>query len=247
MKTSNETKLDEESFLKGYKRLSIQEKTKKVDGVPTKREVFAYGRVSTEMQSLSIQVDKFRLLGIKENNIFLDQDSGKKDDRDQLQLLLNILRNGDKIVFYDLTRLGRNPRYLFTLVEFFYENGIQFQDLTNPHINTESTRTAEGEFIFGIFALIGQYYRKQSNEKVIAGLKRYKDSGGSLGRPKGLSSKLKKISSAVVMMHKNPTTTLEDICGTFQIAKGSVYKIFKHENYDYKAYHKNHNNINAKK
>lgn len=239
--------LNDTTFLTSFKSLGSSVIQNKIEAVKTQRQVFAYGRVSTENQNLGIQLDKFNLLGIKEKNIYVDQDSGKNDDRDQLQELLKVLRKGDKIVFYDLTRLGRNPRYLFTLVDHFQQNGIEFQDLTNPHINTESTRTAEGELIFGIFALIGSFFRRQSNEKVLAGLKRYKDAGGTLGRPAGLSKKLKKIASAVVMMHKNPTTTLEDICSTFQISKGSIYKIFKHEGYDYKAYHKNHNNKNASK
>lgn len=247
MKTLEKNKINQNDFLDTYKAIGTTKIQKEIEGVKTQREVFAYGRVSTENQNLGIQVDRFNLLGIKEENIYLDTDSGKNDDRDQLQELLKVLRKGDKIVFYDLTRLGRNPRYLFTLVEHFQKIGIEFQDLTNPHINTESTRTAEGELIFGIFALIGQFFRKQSNEKVLAGLKRYKESGGSLGRPKGLSKKLLRIAPAVVMMHKNPTTTLEDICSTFQISKGSIYKIFSHEGYDYKAYHKNHNNTNAKK
>lgn len=244
MKTLESDKINHIDFLETYKAIGSSKINTQITGLKTQREVFAYGRVSTENQNLGIQIDRFNLLGIKEKNIYVDTDSGKNDDRDQLQELLKVLRKGDKIVFYDLTRLGRNPKYLFTLVEHFQKTGIEFQDLTNPHINTESTRTAEGELIF---ALIGQFFRKQSNEKVLAGLKRYKDSGGSLGRPKGLSKKLLRIAPAVVMMHKNPTTTLEDICSTFQVSKGSIYKIFKHQGYDYKAYHKNHNNNNAKK
>ncbi len=247
MKTLDMTKINDSVFLDQKKPLGSTKISLPVDGIKISREVFAYGRVSTENQNLGIQVDRFKMLGVKDDNIFLDQDSGKNDDRDQLQLLLRILRPGDKIVFYDLTRLGRNPKYLFTLVDHFYETGIQFQDLTNPFINTESTRTAEGELVFGIFALIGQFFRKQSNDKVLAGLKRYKEAGGKLGRPEGLSPRLKRLAPAAVVMHKNPTTTLSDICDAFKVSKGSIYKMFKHEEYDYKSYHKNHNNTNAKK
>ena len=56
------------------------------------REEFAYGRVSTESQNLDIQVDRFKLLGIKEENIFVDKDSGKNDDRKELQKLLSKLK-----------------------------------------------------------------------------------------------------------------------------------------------------------
>lgn len=210
------------------------------------KEQFAYGRVSTESQNLDMQVDRFNLLGIKSENIFVDKDSGKNDDRRELQKLLNKLRKGDKVVFYDITRLGRNLKYLITLIEHFNSIGVHFQDLTNPFINTESSRTAEGEFIFLIFAALGQYFRKSSNEKVKAGLAAAKARGKVGGRPKGLSKEIQEVAPIAVIMHKNPEVSIRDIMKALKISQGSVYKCFKHEGYDYKKQHKNKGNKNAK-
>jgi DNA invertase Pin-like site-specific DNA recombinase len=163
-----------------------------------------------------------------------------------LQKLLNKLRKGDKVVFYDLTRLGRNLKYLITLIEHFSSIGVHFQDLSNPFINTESSRTAEGEFIFLIFAALGQYFRKSSNEKVKAGLASARKRGKFGGRPKGLSERLKEKSSLAVIMHKNPDVSIKDIMKALQISQGSVYRCFEHEKYDYKKQHKNKGNKNAK-
>lgn len=209
------------------------------------KEVFYYGRVSTESQNLDSQLDRFRLLGAKEENIFFDKDSGKNDDRKELQNLLNKLRKGDKIIFYDLTRLGRNVKYLITLVELFYDQGIDFQDLTNPFINTESTRTSEGELIFLIFGALGQYFRKSSREKVNAGLASARARGRVGGRKKGATKRLIEIAPHAVVMHKNPKTSINDIKNAFKISQGSVYRCFEIENYDYKSQHKNKGNKNA--
>jgi DNA invertase Pin-like site-specific DNA recombinase len=210
------------------------------------KEQFAYGRVSTESQNLDMQVDRFKLIGVKPENIFVDKDSGKNDDRKELQKLLNKLRKGDKVVFYDITRLGRNLKYLITLIEHFNSIGVHFQDLTNPFINTESSRTAEGEFIFLIFAALGQYFRKASNEKVRAGLAAARARGKVGGRPKGLSKEIQEVAPIAVIMHKNPDVSIRDIMNALKISQGSVYKCFKHENYDYKKQHKNKGNKNAK-
>ncbi len=209
------------------------------------REEFYYIRVSTESQNVDMQLDRVKLLGAKEENIFVDKDSGKNDDRKELQRLLSKLRKGDKVVFYDLTRLGRNLKYLITLVEHFYETGIDFQDLSNPFINTESTRTAEGELIFMIFGALGQYFRKASNEKVKAGLASARARGKVGGRPKGISEKLKEKASLAVIMHKNPDVSIKDIMKALQMSQGSVYRCFEHENYDYRKQHKNRGNKNA--
>ena len=209
------------------------------------RQDFYYIRVSTESQNVDMQLDRVKLLGAKPENIFIDKDSGKNDDRKELQRLLGKLREGDKVIFYDLTRLGRNLKYLITLVEHFYASGIDFQDLTNPFINTESTRTAEGELIFMIFGALGQYFRKSSNEKVKAGLAAARARGKVGGRPKGLSEPLKKKAKLAVIMHKNPNTSIRDIMDALQMSQGSVYKCFKHEGYDYQSHHKNKGNKNA--
>lgn len=209
--------------------------------------LFAYGRTSTENQNLDSQLDRFKLLGVSPENIFVDQDSGKLDDRKELQKLLNKLRSGDKVVFYDLTRLGRNPKYLITLVEHFYENNINFQDITNPFINTESTKTAEGEFVFGVFAFLGQFVRKSIVEKVNAGIASAKARGKTGGRPSGPSDRTKEIAALAVIMHKNPNTSISDIRKTFNISQGTVYKCFEHEGYDYKNFHKNTGNNNRTK
>lgn len=210
------------------------------------RQDFYYLRVSTESQNVDMQLDRVKLLGAKDENIFIDKDSGKNDDRKALKQLLDKLRTGDKVIFYDLTRLGRNLKYLITLVEHFYATGIDFKDLTNPFINTESTRTAEGELIFLIFGALGQYFRKSSNEKVKAGLEAAKARGKFGGRPKGLSEKLKAKSKLAVIMHKNPETSIKDIMIALDMASASVYKCFEYEGYDYKKYHKNKGNKNAK-
>ena len=209
------------------------------------REDFYYLRVSTESQNVDMQLDRVKLLGAKEENIFIDKDSGKNDDRKELKKLLGKLRKGDKVIFYDLSRLGRNLKYLITLVEHFYQMGIDFQDITNPFINTESTRTAEGELIFLIFGALGQYFRKSSNEKVKAGLAAARARGKFGGRPKGISDKLKEVAPLAVIMHKNPDVSIKDIMKALKISQGSVYKCFKHENYDYQKSHKNKGNKNA--
>ncbi|WBX78332.1 recombinase family protein [Tenacibaculum ovolyticum] len=209
------------------------------------QEVFFYGRVSTDSQNLDMQLDRFKLLGSKDENIFVDKDSGKNDDRKELQKLLSKLRKGDKVVFYDLTRLGRNLKYLITLVEHFYAIGVDFQDLSNPFINTESTRTAEGELIFSIFGALGQYFRKASNEKVRAGLEAAKKRGKVGGRPRGLSIRLQEKASLAVIMHKNPDVSIKEIERALSMSQGSVYKCFEHEGYDYKKQHKNQGNKHA--
>ncbi len=96
-----------------------------------------------------------------------------------------------------------------------------------------------------IFGALGQYFRKSSNEKVKAGLAAARARGKVGGRPKGLSKHLQEVAPIAVIMHKNPEVSIRDIMNALKMSQGSVYKCFKHENYDYQKQHKNKGNKNA--
>ena len=53
---------------------------------------YAYGRVSSKDQNEARQVQAFIKEGVAEDNIFIDKKSGKDFDREEYQLLKQILR-----------------------------------------------------------------------------------------------------------------------------------------------------------
>lgn len=211
------------------------------------KEVFAYGRVSMETQNLDMQLDRFKLYGIKDENVYAEKDSGAKNDRKELQKLLNVLRSGDKIVFDDLSRVGRNLLHLLTLIQHFEKQKIDFLDLTNPAINTENVRTTGGYMIFVMTGLFAEIQRRSSNEKVIRGIEAARRRGKFGGRPKGLSAPLKEKAPLVAIMYKDPTTSISQISKTLKMAPASVYKCLKHEGIDISLIHKGKGNNNRNK
>lgn len=208
------------------------------------KEIFGYARVSTESQNLDMQIDMLLTSGVEKHNIFAEKESGSKTDRKQLDRLLGKLRKGDEVLFYDLTRVGRNLVHLITLIDWFREREISFRDLTNPAVNHVSIDTANGWVIFAFNAMLAEFNRKKSNENVVRGLEAARRRGKIGGRPKGLSQRLKEIAPAVVLMHKNPESSINDIKKAFKISQGSVYNCFRHEKYDYTKHHKNRGNKN---
>lgn len=125
------------------------------------KEVFGYARVSTEAQNLDMQIDMLKTSGVEDYNIFYEKESGGKKDRKQLEALLAKLRKGDEVLFYDLTRVGRNLVHLITLIDWFREREISFRDLTNPVINNVSIETANGWVIFAFNAMLAEFNRKK--------------------------------------------------------------------------------------
>lgn len=64
---------------------------------------FGYARVSTQDQSLSLQLDALAHYGV--DQIFEEKESGKKKNQPQLDELLKVLRKADTVIVYKLDRI----------------------------------------------------------------------------------------------------------------------------------------------
>lgn len=71
-------------------------------------KIFGYARVSSKDQNEARQIEALTAHGIEERNIFLDKESGKDFDREQYQLMIRLLRDGDVVFVTSIDRLGRN-------------------------------------------------------------------------------------------------------------------------------------------
>ena len=73
-----------------------------------------YARVSTQEQTLDLQVDALKQKGCE--NIYTDKVSGVKAIKPAFDKMLNFMREGDTIVVWKLDRLGRSTKDLIELV-----------------------------------------------------------------------------------------------------------------------------------
>jgi DNA invertase Pin-like site-specific DNA recombinase len=80
-----------------------------------------YARVSKTDQKLELQTDALTAAGVEQ--IFTDKISGSKDQRDGLEKLLAIVRNGDCVVIWRLDRLARSLKHLIELAALFEAAG----------------------------------------------------------------------------------------------------------------------------
>jgi DNA invertase Pin-like site-specific DNA recombinase len=205
---------------------------------------FGYARVSTPAQNLQMQIDALEAFGVDPKNILTDVASGAKEDRKGLEALLMKLREGDLVIVWKSCRLARNVKHMLSMMEFFESNNIEFKSLQEPFLDTKSPH---GRFIFNVFTSLNQMDREINRERVMTGLQSARKRGIKGGRPKGRTERIKKISKAVVLMHKDQNSSIREIRETFGISQGTIYQIFEDEKYDYRKKHKNIGNQNAKR
>ena len=109
---------------------------------------YGYGRISAKDQNEARQVQALLDYGIDERNIFIDKKSGKDFDREQYQLLKQILKRtkNNLLVIKSIDRLGRN----YKEIQKEWQELTQYTDvkiLDMPLLNTTLHKDLLGTFI----------------------------------------------------------------------------------------------------
>lgn len=139
-----------------------------------------YARVSTNQQSLNIQLQRLQDEGVRKDRIFTDKASGKNtEDRQGLQKLVARAESGDQVVVTKMDRLGRNTLEMVSLVEDFTNKGVTVFFL-DDHLNTEGET---GKLIITILAAVAQSERARILERTNEGREAAKERGVRFGRP----------------------------------------------------------------
>ena len=179
------------------------------------QKIFGYCRVSTSDQNLDLQKDALLKAGC--TDVIEEKASGAKQDRPELQRMLELAREGDKIVVWRLDRLARSLKQLVELIEDLCERGIEFESVQE----SIDTSTSGGKLVFGIFASLAEFERNLIRERTVAGLESAKSRGRVGGRPKALNDN--QIADAKLMREHGRTLT--EIAEHFEISVGTAHKV----------------------
>jgi DNA invertase Pin-like site-specific DNA recombinase len=140
-----------------------------------------YARVSTDEQSLDLQLDALKGAGCE--RIFSDTASATKADRPGLADATSHLRGGDMLVIWKLDRLGRTVKGLVDFVADLQGRGVQFRSLTDGI----DTATPAGRFFFHVMASLAQMERELLAERTRAGLAAARRRGRTGGRKRRMT------------------------------------------------------------
>ena len=135
-----------------------------------------YVRVSTEEQNTIRQEVLMRDLEVE--RVFIDKASGRSTARQELQKMLEFVREGDTVVVESYSRLARSTRDLLDIVDTLREKGVEF---VSRKENIDTT-TPTGRLMFTIIAGISQFEREALLEKQAEGIREAKKAGKYKGK-----------------------------------------------------------------
>ena len=150
---------------------------------------YGYARVSTVAQNLDRQLDELIKLGIDENQIYTDKESGKDFDRKNYKKLVRKLKTGDVLFIKSIDRLGRN--YNMVLDEWRFltkEKGIDIVVIDMPLLDTRiEGKNLVGKFIadvvLQVLSFVAENERETMRQRQAEGIRMAKARGVKFGRP----------------------------------------------------------------
>lgn len=157
--------------------------------------IIGYTRVSTDQQSDDLQTEALIKSGAEK--IYSDIFSAKKSERPHLDAMLSSLRKGDRLIVWKLDRLGSSLKDLITLVNKFYEQGVEFISLQD---NIDTT-TPSGKLIFHIFGALAEFEADVIKDRTLAGLEATREPDRRGGRKKKLSQHSLELAQTMLKDH----------------------------------------------
>jgi DNA invertase Pin-like site-specific DNA recombinase len=191
-------------------------------------KVGLYTRVSTNDQSVEMQTSDLRRYceqrGFQIYKEYSDQGiSGVKDKRPALDELMDDAKKKkfDAVLCWRFDRFARSTKHLITALEEFRHLNIDFISY-QENIDTSSPL---GKAMFTIVSAIAELERNILLERVRAGLKRAKENGAILGRPRRLDLDVKELQK----MRDKEKLSLREIAKRVKASPATVYKSLKNK------------------
>jgi len=191
---------------------------------------FGYVRVSTSTQKIDRQLEEMHKLGLNDERIFIDYQSGKDFKRKNYQRLLKKLKKNDLVVVKSIDRLGRN--YTMIIDEWRYITQTKEADIKVVDMPLLDTRT-EGKNLVGKFisdvvlqvlSFVAQNERETMKQRQAEGIRCAKERGVRFGRPETI---LPKNFDEVCRLYCKGLITNYAAVRTLGMKRGTFFKYLK--------------------
>ena len=146
--------------------------------------IYGYARCSTneELQDINRQIRELKQLGVLEESIFREYESGMKNDRVELQRLLSAVEAGDTIVATEVSRITRSTKQLCEIIELAKDRHIKLV-LGSFVVDCTKELDPMTEGMLKMMGVFSELERNIISQRVKSGLQNAKAKGVAIGRP----------------------------------------------------------------
>ena len=189
---------------------------------------YGYARCSTNesKQDINRQKRELKDMGIKEDNIFFEYESGTKDDRKELNRLMQIVKAGDSITSLEVSRLTRSTQKLCEIIKEVQERQIKLVIAGSITIDCSPGRELDAiskgmMLMWGVFA---ELERDIITARIKSGMSNAKIKGVKLGRPQTTIETLPYNFLKYYPMFQKGSINLSELSRLSGISRPTIYK-----------------------
>lgn len=178
-----------------------------------------YARVSTADQNLDNQILALEAFGCEK--IFKEKLSGKSaENREQLQLALEFVRQDDVLVITKLDRMARSVLDLNIIAKRLMDKQVDLKVLTQDI----DTTTIYGKLVFNVLGAVAQFERELINERARDGIIKAKARGVKFGRSKKVSAEM---TSLILSELHSWAGSKSELAAKHKISRATLYRLIE--------------------
>ena len=181
--------------------------------------IFTYARVSTLDQNTDMQIQALKAAYPDATHRQEKKSGTTTKGRDVLNLLLDMVGPGDKLVVWKLDRLARNMHDLTNIIEALSSKGSSLEILDQKI----DTATATGRAFLQMLGVFAEFETNLRKERQIAGIAAAKAKGKHLGRRASLAQGQKAEIHAKHKAGLSPSALSKE----YGVSRGTIYNVIK--------------------
>lgn len=187
--------------------------------------VYGYARCSTNESKQDINRQKRELMnrGVQSKNIYFEYVSGTKDNKEQWNILLSKIKQGDEIVVTELSRITRSTKQLCDVIDMAKDKSIKLV-LGDFVVDCRGELDAMTEGMLKMMGVFAELERNMIRERVKSGIANARDKGAVLGRPKITSEDIPNIFMKYYPMYKDGSMNVSEIAKLCGMSRTTIYK-----------------------
>lgn len=188
-----------------------------------------YARASTneDKQDIGRQKRELLAMGIKEQNIFWEYESGSHEDREKLMQLLDTVKAGDTIACTEVSRLSRSTKQLCEILEMVEQMHLKLVvggfivDCTGDEVDPMTMG------MLRMMSVFAQMEREITIQRVKSGMKNAKAKGKQIGRRKTTVDDIPAAFFRYYPQYSKGAINLSEFARLAKLSRNSIYKYLK--------------------
>ena len=187
--------------------------------------IYGYARCSTneKLQDIQRQVRELKQQGATEETVYLEYESGTKENRAELNKLLKAVQPGDTILATEVSRITRSTKQLCEIIELAKDRHIK---LVLGSFIVDCTRELDPmtEGMLKMMGVFSELERNMISQRVKSGMENARAKGRKIGRPQATANDIPAIFYRHYPKYKNGEINKKEFSRLCGLSYPTIYK-----------------------